>query len=256
MSGKGETGRSSARSASMTTPSTGARPVPGSWFSGPWRASGVSGLRGRSAYRAPNFDDLYWTSGFGVGNPELKPETSREFEAGAEKRWGSSGRIRLAVFQRDVDDLIQWRDPDGDFIYSPENIASARIRGLEADAEYAPLPWLVIPLGYQYLDPEDKDTGDKLDGQIKNLFQAAVRARSGGFHGGIEGYYADRYGTAAKKDWNYTVVAVTAGWNGAIGHFPFRASVRVNNLLDEDYETVEGFPMAGRNVYAEAGLSF
>jgi len=213
----------------------------------------ASGSRG---YRAPNFDDLFWTGVFGQGNPDLEPETSWDFEFGGEKRWGGKGRLRLVAFHRDVDNLIQWTDPDGDFVYSPENVASARIRGVEADVEYAPLPWLIIPLGYQYLDPEDRDTGEKLEGQVRHLLQAAVRLQGRGFLGGLEGYYADRYDTSRSEDWSYTVVAATLGWQGKVARLPLKASLRLDNIFDEDYETVEGFPMPGRHLYGEVGLTF
>ncbi len=206
-------------------------------------------------YRAPNFDDLYWSGGFGEGNPGLQPETSWNYELGTGRR-GDGVRFSLAAFWRDVEDLIQWTDRDGDYTYSPENVASARIRGVEAEAELRLLEWLTAPLSYQYVDGEDSDSGEELAGQVRHLARASLRARFGRWTAALEGSYTDRNPTAQGRDLSFGVAAATVVWNGSLGAFPLKASARVDNLLDEDYEKVDGFPMPGRNVYAELGLSF
>lgn len=207
-------------------------------------------------FRAPNFDDLFWTGSFGAGNPDLKPETSWNYEAGMAKEWRNGSRARLSVFQRDVEDLIEWGDPDGDFVFSPDNISSARFRGVEFDGALRLFPWLEVPVGYQYLDAEDRDSGDDIAGRVRHQFRGALRATGGPVSASLEGAWTEHVDTPAKTDWDYAVFSGACRWSGTAGPYPLALSVRVENLFDEEFEKIEGFPMPGRNVYAEASVTF
>ncbi|MGB9151099.1 MAG: TonB-dependent receptor [Burkholderiales bacterium] len=78
-----------------------------------------------TAFKAPSFNDLYYPDAFGYrGNPDLKPERSRNAEAALEyQRDGTS--VRLSHYRNRLDNLIVI---NSDFS-SVENLARARIVG-------------------------------------------------------------------------------------------------------------------------------
>jgi outer membrane cobalamin receptor len=77
------------------------------------------------SFRAPTFNDLYFNTSWGVGNPNLRPESAKEYEAGIEQKLGKNAAVKLSGFDRRVRDMIQW-----DWSVFPEvnNIGRVRIR--------------------------------------------------------------------------------------------------------------------------------
>ena len=112
---------------------------------------------GRS-FRAPTFDDLYWA---GSGNPDLLPEDGWSYEIGLRRELGPVS-VDVAAFRREIDNLIRWADPDNDFIWTPENIASSRTDGLETTLTAALGPNLTAALRWTALDSTDLTTGDPI----------------------------------------------------------------------------------------------
>jgi vitamin B12 transporter len=70
----------------------------------PFPEYGVT-LRGsyNEGFNAPTFDDLYFP---GFGNPNLKAETSSEWDGGIEKRFGEFASITTTYFSRRIHNLI------------------------------------------------------------------------------------------------------------------------------------------------------
>jgi outer membrane cobalamin receptor len=221
-----------------------------------WSPSGWRVWAGLArGYRAPNFDDLYWNEQFLKGNPDLKPESSWSWEGGVEKAWGSLGHARATYFTRTVKDLIQWVDKNGDFVYSPENVASALVRGYEVELAWTPTAGLSIPIGYQAVKATDEDTGERLPGVVHSLWRMAALYAGKSYSWSLEWARTDRGAFQYKPgSWNYDVLNAAAAWTGKLGRIPVRASVRLDNLQDKAYETVEGYPMPGRTVFAEVGI--
>ncbi len=82
-------------------------------------------------FRVPTFNDLFW---LGLGNENLKPESSWNEEAGIvykneENDRIINGVIEFTAFSSQVDDWILWI-PDG-LVFRPENIQKVWSRGLE-----------------------------------------------------------------------------------------------------------------------------
>ena len=206
-------------------------------------------------YRAPNFDDLYWNEQFLQGNPDLESETASNWEGGVQFG-GAAGRARLSVFRRDVDNLIRWVDTDGDFVYRPENVAEARFTGWEAEVVYRPSATIAVPLGYQMLTAEDEATGERLSGSVHSLWRAAVQGGGKSLSWSLEYSRTDRGQYRYRdEDWNYGVFNAALSWKGNVGKQPVKVSLRGENLLDEEYQTVEGYPMPGSTWFAEVQIS-
>ncbi|HLW12761.1 MAG TPA: TonB-dependent receptor, partial [Casimicrobiaceae bacterium] len=90
-----------------------------------WRVTASAG----TAFRVPTFNDLYFP---GFANPNLRPETSRNFEAGV--HWmAHAGEIawqaHAIAFHNRVDDLIVF-ECDANFVCAPNNVADATLEGV------------------------------------------------------------------------------------------------------------------------------
>ncbi|CAK0756339.1 vitamin B12 transporter [Gammaproteobacteria bacterium] len=196
-----------------------------------------------SAFRAPTFNDLYWPLSFGYqGNPNLHPETANSYEVGltAKPVWGN---WELRVFRTDIDDLITY---DGSTTPSSvRNLAHARIDGLEAGVVRRIKNWN-LSASLAVLDPRDRDTDKVLPRRTHHTAQIGIAHQFGALRSALTvlnqgGRYDDvangvhlkgyalvglRLDYALDRAWTLT------GW--------------VDNLLDEDYQTVSGYNTPGR----------
>jgi Outer membrane cobalamin receptor protein len=119
-------------------------------------------LTGGRGFRAPTFNDLYAPSFFG-GNPTLKPERSKS------KEIAFAGKLaaldwRLAGFDNRFDDLILYDAGARQVV----NVASARVRGVEATIEAA---WLGLKWrgNATFQRPRDESTGKRLPSRAEEF---------------------------------------------------------------------------------------
>jgi outer membrane cobalamin receptor len=114
-----------------------------------------------SAFRAPTFTDLYQTHNPSfVGDPDIKPEKIRTYEAGLERRFLENYTARLNYFHNDIKDLIGHNeDAPQPEVPKQENRGDAKVDGIEAE--------LLFDFGhdnygyvnYSYQHPVDRETG-------------------------------------------------------------------------------------------------
>lgn len=213
-----------------------------------------------TAYKAPTINDLYWpnsvdgpysyTIGADTysdtyitrGNSALKPETSRSSELGLSYRrtnWDAA----LNLYETRVRDLIEWQPVitaagsgpgiNTTYDYQPQNVSSARMRGLELSGHARWLGWdwqaavtrlLAINLG----------TGLQLDRRPENSLTLSA-ARNFGSHGvRIEGSaYSQRLDVNGTQNLaGYGLV--NAAYEYALNK-DTRFGLRIDNLFDRDY---------------------
>jgi vitamin B12 transporter len=111
-----------------------------------------------SGFRAPDATDRY---GYG-GNPDLKPETSRNYEIGVKHALTPQQSLSLSAFHTDIEELIDFTvlsyDP---FEGINQNVAEARVEGIEASWAYAGSLWNArVEAIYQ--DPRDRADDSRL----------------------------------------------------------------------------------------------
>jgi vitamin B12 transporter len=199
-----------------------------------------------SGFRAPDATDRY---GFG-GNPDLKPETSRNYETGIRHALDERQTLEFSVFQNDIDDLIDFTvlsyDP---FIGENRNVAAARIRGVEAAWGYAGKAWQArVEAIYQ--DPRDREDDSLLLRRAQESVTVALTRAFGPFAFGL-----DVLATGERKDFGfpedvtldgYVLANLTAQWQATRS---LALQARVENLLDEQYELADTFNTPDRGVY-------
>jgi len=99
------------------------------------------------AYRLASINEKYYTGisgrGFIIGNPDLLPERSLNFDMGL-RLLGKRHFFGLYAFRYRIDDMIERFRPDPT-TYTYGNIERGRLQGLEFEAEAFPLPgWKVF----------------------------------------------------------------------------------------------------------------
>ena len=198
------------------------------------------------AFRAPTFNDLYWA---GAGNPNLKPEKSKNAEIGLDGKW-SNGTWAVSAFDNKVDNLIDWQDMGGG-IWLPTNVNQARIKGLEINAKTQLAGW-DVNTNLTLQKPENRsgaNAGKNLTFRPERVIYVDVDRAFGklGIGIGVHGE-SERYTTAAN-----TANAKLAGYSTLDLRADYRLAkdwtvgVKIGNVLDKDYQTNSGYNQDGIN---------
>lgn len=203
-------------------------------------------------FRAPSTTDLY---AFG-GNPLLEPEISRNLDLVLRHRPNPDHEIELALFSNQVTDLIQYFDPDGFAGPLPgrnENIGEARIRGAELAWRARYGDWQVTTTMLTQR-PEDRDSGERLLRRAEQSATAQLARRLGAHELGLQMLASgERRDFGGVRLAGYVLLNLTARVELA-ERWTLRA--RLENLLDQDYELVEGYNTPGRGIYASLAYSY
>lgn len=193
-------------------------------------------------FRAPNFNELYYPGFFGfyAGNPDLQPERSRTAELGYDSALGGNGQMRLSVYRSRVDDLISFDGIDSQAI----NIAKAHITGAEAELVGGTGTWQWRATG-TWTQAMDAGTGNPLlrRPKLKGLLAAGYRFDGGGDIGLELSGYGKRPDIGTRLP-GFARIDLTAAWPLLPA---WRFEVRLENLLDRDYQLLDGYNTPGRS---------
>ncbi len=200
-----------------------------------------------TAFRAPDLNELYFPF---AGDPNLAPETSRGFDLGVEQAWLDS-RVVLDVtyFRIDFDDLIDFDLSSFRF----NNVVEAESSGIEASLRFAPIPEVAISLSHTFNDTENLATKAPLARRPRNRSVLDL-----GFDptAALSGQLTvisvdDRVDSSGLAMDDYRRVDLTVRYRLTRRFAPY---LRIENLLDADYEEVPGFTTPGR--VAAIGLRY
>ncbi len=203
-----------------------------------------------TAFRSPGFLDLYGKSAFYNGNPNLRPEKARGWDAGVDYYLPQKrGALGATWFATDFTDLIA-STPS---FSSVENIQRARTRGAELTAQTTLPGAIEVRAAFTYLEAQNLTSQTRLLRRPRQSFSADVwRDFGGGFSAGtgvvIAAHRRDvnarTFATIDGED--YTVVRLYGAW-AATKRLTLK--VRLENLLNEKYEEVNGYPALGFGVF-------
>ncbi len=229
--------------------------------------------------KEPTFLEMS-SSGFSIGNPDLKPERSRVWELGVEQTFGEGGlTASVTWFRQALEDLIQYTfttpDPSGPNYF---NVAAARTQGVEASLS-APLGGLAISAAYTFMNSEVLDAGfDEGDGAV--FVEGEELIRRPNHKGSVRATYAfanarlsgDVRWTGSRSDrdfsaWPSTSVSLPSftllGIGGEVDLFMpagrrpgMTLEVRGENLFDREYQEVYGFDAPGRALFVGFKLDY
>jgi vitamin B12 transporter len=211
----------------------------------------VGGNKFRAAYgeafRAPYVGEMF--SPFG-GNPNLRAERSRSFEAGVD-HYFTNASLSLTYFHDRYRDLIT----NVGFVLN--NVGRARARGFELAAQSRLSQRLNAGLTYTFTDAENMDTGEALLRRPKHSGSAFVSLRQGitqvNFVVMRTGERPDVLPVLPfSRATNEAHTTFDANVQVELGRFtPF---VKIENLTDTEYEEVLGYASPSRR--AVVGVRF
>ena len=222
-------------------------------------------------FRMPTFNDLYYTD---IGNADLRPEYASQYDVGARYTCHmADGVLRSinvsadAYYNYVTDKIIAVPKGTGQYRWMMMNIGKVKIRGVDATAraEFA-LPYgigLNTQLNYtyqraqDYTDPTDNaDEAGTYKGQIAYIPRHSGSVIVGGEWQRLKLNYSfiyvgERYHNSSNIAANYEQPWYTHDISGSyemkLGTTLVKATLEVNNLLNQQYEVICNYPMPGRN---------
>ena len=197
-----------------------------------------------TAFKAPTFNDLYYPDeGFYAGNPDLDPETAQNMEVGLQYDLAQF-ILNVNVFRNDIDDLIVFDAAKS----TVSNIDQARIDGVESGLTYRSEEWRAHA-ALTALDTENRTTGAELPRRAELTGRIELDRIMGAYRLGT---------TLLAQDGRYDDAANTVSLAG-YGRLDLRAEwllmpqwalqVRIENVLDKDYQTAATYEQPGRAGY-------
>jgi vitamin B12 transporter len=197
-----------------------------------------------TAFKAPSFNELYYP---GFGNPRLGPEQSRSFDVGLSGRHPVGG-WSVNVFHSDVDDLIAFDAA----AMAPANVDEARIRGVELRADADVADWL-LDAYLTLLDARDRsggaNDGNRLARRPEQTFRLDADRRFGRIGvGGTLTAAGRRYDDLANRVSieGYALLDLRAEYAFSEA---LRIQGRIENVLDQDYETAAYYNQPDRSFF-------
>jgi len=228
-----------------------------------------SGTRLHASYATgatnPTFFELF---GFDpntfVGNPDLKPETSKGWDAGVEQKFlDDRVLIDVTYFETDLRDEIQTAFLPG-FLATPVNLSGKSTRrGIEVTAQARVTDAFDLAGSFTWLDAEEPGGRS----EVRRPDYMASASANYRFLGGranvnlgvdyngraIDNEFVDSTGRIRVGLDDYVLVNLAASYRLTDNVELFG---RVENLLDEDYQDVYGFDTPGIGAYAGIKVAF
>jgi vitamin B12 transporter len=210
-----------------------------------------------TAFKAPTLNDLFYPFtdfGYGysyVGNPELKPERSRNKELGLHYA-KESKKLDVVYFENRIHDLITSNSLPASTMV---NLNEARIEGAELSYSEQ-IGDTGVKLSMTRQNPRDANTGLILLRRAKNFASLGVVKQYGTWKVGGEWQYS---GARTDSDINTAVRTRLAAYDIAnlTASYPFNAhfdlTARVDNLFNRNYVLAHGYNTSGRTVFVGLG---
>ena len=197
-----------------------------------------------TAFSVPTFNDLYFP---GFSNPNLKPESAQSFDLGLSRR-GENGRLTINFYRTTIDDMIGL-----DENFRPSNINKAEITGLEL-AGHASVDAWDLAASFTHQNPKDIGGGDNdgnlLQRRAKTILNLDAARQVGKYRLGAALFVKGQsYDDAAntRRIPGYSTLNLRGQ---ARLHKNWLFTLALNNVTDQEYETVSYYNQDGFNIMA------
>jgi vitamin B12 transporter len=214
-----------------------------------------------SGFRAPTFNDLFFP---GFSNPRLEPEKSFGYDFGVDQNlWKNRVRLGLTYFQTNFTNLIACCVPLATFPFATTgNIGRARSAGIEFTSEVDLLDNLTASVNYTYTDTENLLTDRWLPREPQHRWNGRIQWEP------VKRLLLWTEVHAVTRQWEplgevYNTGHTRVDLGGTyrlferIGHVKYvDLTARIQNLLNEGYAEVRGFPALGITGIAGVRVAF
>jgi len=214
-----------------------------------------------SGFRAPTFNDLFFP---GFSNPNLVPETSFSWDVGIDQRlWKDRISLGVTYFHNKFTNLIACCVVlAGPPFVTTGNIGRARSDGVEVIGQVVILENLVAAGNYTYTASEDLATGRPLPREPFHRFNGSltwepVRKLSVFTEVHVVSNQFEQIGTLTNS--GYATLDLGGTWRiverwGHLKALDF--TTRIQNVTNNHYQEVRGFPALGINALVGLRASF
>ncbi|MDX9848738.1 MAG: TonB-dependent receptor [Tenuifilaceae bacterium] len=218
-----------------------------------------------SNFNHPSLNDLYWQPG---GNPNLYPEEAKSWEGGLQYSLLNSNSkfdINTNVFTSNINNWIMWL-PHLKGYWEPINLSHVRTKGLEISVfTQHRVGKLTLNFRGNYSNTQStiENAGGVMRPEVHGKQIPFIPVHSGGvvsniiwrkFHTTYSfTHFSERYTTTSnnpnsiRRLYPYYMSSVALGWDFSLYSQPVGIQLRVDNLLNESYQTILWRPMPGRN---------
>ena len=222
----------------------------------------------KQSYRYPTFNDLYYTD---LGNASLRPELARQHSVEiAYRKTAKTYELYFGAsyyYNRVTDKIIAY--PKGQqFRWTMLNLGTVKINGVDAKADlsfYLPMRFVLRGrLNYTYqkaidvTNPNDTYYGHQIPYIPWHSGSAVLGLdwqSNRGDHYGLTYsfiYVGERYSQQENIIYNYVQpwythdLSVYGEW--PIQRYFLKATIELNNMLGQDFEVIQNYPMPKQNV--------
>lgn len=230
----------------------------------------------KQSYRYPTFNDLYYTD---LGNASLRPELARQHSVEiAYNKADKSYDIHLSAsyyYNRVTDKIIAY--PKGQqFRWTMLNLGVVKINGVDAKGDFSfflPLRFVLrTRLSYTYQKAIDVTNPNDIfythqipyiplhsGSVVCGLEWTSKRGDRYGFNYSFI-YVGERYGQQENSIYNYVQPWYTHDLSvyGEWGIKPvwLKANFELNNMLGQDYEVIQNYPMPKQNIRCTVAVRY
>ena len=216
-----------------------------------------------TAFVSPSFNFLYsLADSFALGNPNLKPEKSKNIE-GSIRYKDDSGSMSLTMFQNKIDDFIIYTPPGFGVITrtSTQNLNKAEIQGLTISGDQF-FGHFQMKGSLTSQSAKNEDTDKYLPRRASLIGNLNLNYYIGHWNIGVEETFSgNRFDDAANRV-NLSGYALTNIVSDYKINDKLKLNLRLNNLFDKNYslaaEGTSGFKYQtpGRSLFANLRYDF
>ena len=244
----------------------------------------------KQSYRYPTFNDLYYTD---LGNANLRPELARQHsvelayqitnhKSTITNDFGYEIAAAVSYYYNRVTDKIIAYPKGQQFRWTMLNLGTVKINGVDAHADmsfYLPLRFVLrTRLNYTYqtaidvTNPSDSYYGHQIPyipwhsgSGVLGLEWQSKRGDRYGFNYSFV-YVGERYSQQENIVYNYVQpwythdVSLYGEWqlraNQDKQPIWLKANVEINNLLGQDFEVIQNYPMPKQNVRCTVAIRY
>lgn len=244
----------------------------------------------KQSYRYPTFNDLYYTD---LGNANLRPELARQHsvelayqitnhKSTISNACGYEIAASLSYYYNRVTDKIIAYPKGQQFRWTMLNLGTVKINGVDAHADmsfYLPLRFVLrTRLNYTYqtaidvTNPSDSYYGHQIPyipwhsgSGVLGLEWQSKRGDRYGFNYSFV-YVGERYSQQENIVYNYVQpwythdISLYGEWQLRADQNKqpiwLKANVEINNLLGQDFEVIQNYPMPKQNVRCTVAIRY
>jgi outer membrane cobalamin receptor len=220
------------------------------------------------SYNLPSFSALFWADNlFSSGNADLKPEFSVQHElslSGSADLNYIKFKAGYTYYDKKLEDLIVWiKRTNGK--YTPENFKEGRIRGHEISAGVDIFSGkMKLDVSYSHMNAKQFTDNSVTDDKYViykpvETFSASISCDHNDFKASFRAKYNGRMYLNESNSidiYPFWLYGASVSKNFRTEKIQIKIFADCDNILDEQYQVIYGYPMPGRKIESGIEIKF